>query len=151
MPSLRSWRSSAARLLLFHVPQARGRLVEQQQHRIGAERARNLDDALLAERQAAGQLMHPVAKPDALDLPRGLRQQALLVGAVEPQQAGDRARVAAQVRAERDVLQHRHVRDQLHVLERPRDAEADDALRRRAIDPAAMRSRSCRRWRAARR
>ena len=37
--------------LLFHVAQARRRLVEQQQFRIGAQRTRDLDDALLAERE----------------------------------------------------------------------------------------------------
>ena len=50
--------------------------------------------------------------------------------------------MAAQVRAERDVLEHGHVRDQLHVLERPRDAEADDALRRRADRSCCPASRS---------
>jgi len=45
----------------------RRRLVEQQQDRIDAKRARDLDDALLAERQAAGELVHLLAEPDAGD------------------------------------------------------------------------------------
>ena len=77
--------------LLLHVPQAGGRLVEQQQHRIDAERARDLDDALLAERQAAGELVDLVAEADALDLARRFGEQARLIGAVEPEHAGDRA------------------------------------------------------------
>ena len=53
--------------LLFHVPQSRGRFIEQQQQRIDTQRARNLDDALLAERQASGQLVDLVAEADALE------------------------------------------------------------------------------------
>ena len=79
--------------LLLHVAQSRGRLVEQQQQRVDAQRARDLDDALLAERQASGQLVDLVAEADALDLARGFRQQFRLVGAVEPEHAGDRAGV----------------------------------------------------------
>ena len=51
MPPSRSWPQQRGEPLLLHVPQSRGRLVEQQQHRIDAQRARDLDDALLAERQ----------------------------------------------------------------------------------------------------
>ena len=53
MPSRCSARSSVGERLLLEVAQARRGLVEQQQRRIGGERARDLDDALLAERQAA--------------------------------------------------------------------------------------------------
>ena len=111
-----------------------GGLVEQQQHRIDAQRAGDLDDALLAERQAARELVDLVAEADALDLARGFRQQFRLVGAVEPEHAGDRAGMAAQMRADRDVLQHGHVGHQLDVLEGAGDAELDDLLRRRVVD-----------------
>ena len=47
--------------------------------------------------------------------------------------------MAAQMRAERDVLEHGHVGDQLDVLERARDAAPDDALRRRLLDPLPLR------------
>ncbi len=105
--------------LLLQMAQARGGLVEQQQQRIDAQRARDLDDALLAERQAARQLVDLVAEADALDLARGFRQQSGFVGAVEPEHAGDRAGMPAQMRADRDVLQHGHVGHQLDVLEGP--------------------------------
>ncbi len=48
MPSARSWRSTSAKRLLLLMAQARGRLVEQQQRRVGAQGARDLQQALLA-------------------------------------------------------------------------------------------------------
>ena len=59
-------------LLLFEIAQARGGLVEQQQRGIGGERARDLDDALLAERQAARGVEHVLAKTHARDRARRL-------------------------------------------------------------------------------
>ena len=106
MPPSRNWRNSAGEPLLLQMPQSGGRLVEQQQHRVDAQRARDLDDALLAEREAAGELVDLVAEADALDLARRFRQQFRFVGAVEPQHAGDRAGMAAQMRADRDVFQY---------------------------------------------
>src|SRR5207244_6119933 len=96
-----------------------------------AERARYLDNALLAERERACELVDLVAEADALDLSRGLRQQPCLISAVEPQHAGDGAGSPTQMRADRDILQHRHVGHQLDVLEGAGDAELDDLLRRR--------------------
>ena len=75
-----------------------------------------------------------VAEADALDLARGFRQQPGFVGAVEPEHAGDRAGMPAQMGADRDVLQHGHVGHQLDVLEGSGDAELDDLLRRRVVD-----------------
>src|SRR5258708_1911642 len=92
--------------LFLHVAQSRGRLVEQQQQRVDAQRTRDLDDALLAERQASRQLVDLVAEADALDLARGFRQQFRLIGPVEPEHAWYRARRPAQMRADRDVLQY---------------------------------------------
>ena len=116
------------------MAQARGRLVEQQQHRIDAQRPRDFDDSLLAQRQAACKLVHLVGEADPLDLVGSLGKQLGLVGTVEPQHRGDRAGMAAQMRADRDILQHGHVGDQLHVLEGPADAELDDLLRRRVVE-----------------
>jgi hypothetical protein len=62
-------------LLLLHVTQTCGRLVEQQQSRIDAQRAGDLNDALLAERQAARKLMHLIGQADALDPQGGFGQQ----------------------------------------------------------------------------
>ena len=54
----------------------------------------------------------------------GLAHQAALLGAVEAQHRRRDAVLAAQVRAERDVLEHRHRGDHLHVLERARRRRA---------------------------
>ena len=89
MPSARSLPQQLGQRLLFQVAQAGGRLVEQQQAGIGGQRAGDLDDALLAERQAAGGLEHVLAEADALDLAGGLGEQAVLLGAVEAQRRGD--------------------------------------------------------------
>ncbi len=134
MPPSRNCAQQRGQLLLLHVPQAGGRLVEQQQDRVDAQRARDLDDALLAERQASGQLVDLVGEADALDLPCGFRQQFRFVCAIEPQHAGDGAGMSAQMRADRDVLQHAHVRHQFDMLERPGDAELCHLLRRRVVD-----------------
>ena len=75
----------AREALLLHVAQARGRLVEQKQHRIDAQRPRNLDDALLAERERSGRLIDLAGKADPLDLARGLRKQPCFIGAIEPE------------------------------------------------------------------
>ena len=88
MPPSRKSAQQRGEPLLLHVAKARGRLVEQQQHRIDAQRTRDLDDALLAERERARQRVDLVGQPDALDLAGGFRQQSRLVGAVEPQHAG---------------------------------------------------------------
>ena len=62
--------SVCGQLALFQMAQAGGRLVEQQQHGIEAQRARDLDDAQLAERQAAGGRCMCWAEAHALDLAR---------------------------------------------------------------------------------
>ena len=51
MPPSRNCAQQRGEPLLLHVAQSGRRLVEQQQHRIDAQRARDLDDALLAERE----------------------------------------------------------------------------------------------------
>ena len=52
--------------LFFLVAQPGGGLVKQQQHRIGSKRPRDLQDALLAESQVAGEFIQRIAKPDPL-------------------------------------------------------------------------------------
>ena len=94
--------------------------------------AGDFNDALMAERQASANGRWSQA--DTLDLARGFRQQFRLVGAVEPEHAGDRTGRPAQMRADRDVLQHGHVGHQLDVLEGAGDAEFYNFLRRRIVD-----------------
>ena len=54
--------------------------------------------------------------------------------AVEAEHAGDGAGLAAQMRADRDVFQHAHVRHQFDMLEGAGDAELCHLLRRRVVD-----------------
>ena len=97
------------------------------------------------------ELIDLVGEADALDLARGFRQQSRLVGAVEAEHAGERAGVAAQMGADRDVLQHGHVGHQFDMLEGAGDAELDHLLRRRVVDASCRAPRWCRRWQTARR
>jgi hypothetical protein len=136
-PSSRSWRSTVARpFLLLEAQPGRG-LVEQQQGRIGGERAGDLHQALLAEGEVAGLLVHQLAHADALELALGLLHQAALLGAVGAQHRRRNAVAAAQVRAEGDVLEHGHRADHLDVLEGARDAAPRDLARRQRVDPLA--------------
>ena len=47
----------ARQILLFPVPQPCGRFIEQQQQRVRGERPGDFQDALLAQRQIAGQFI----------------------------------------------------------------------------------------------
>jgi hypothetical protein len=67
--------------------------------------------------------------PDALQLALGLAEQRALLGAVDAQHGRDGALASAQVRAQRHVLQHRHVGHHLHVLEGARHAALRDLPR----------------------
>ena len=60
------------KLELFLAAQAGRRLVEDEQRRIGGERAGDFEDALIAERQIAGELERLVAEPDPFELPQRL-------------------------------------------------------------------------------
>src|SRR5690606_14188952 len=102
--------------------------------RVQAQRARDLDQPQLAEREAAGGLVRLFGQADALQLPRRLAEQARLLVTIEPQHRAQHARVAAQVRAERDVLEHAHVGDDVGVLERAPQSPRRDVLRRGAAD-----------------
>ena len=137
--------------LLFGVAQARRGLVEQQEHRVGRQRARDLDQALLAQRQAARGFVQVLGQSHALDLASGLGQEARFLGAVDAQHRLHRVLAPAQVRADRDVLEHRHGADQVHVLEGARDAAARDLRGAQAVDVLAAEARCCRRRPAARR
>ena len=128
-PSPRSLRSSSAERLLLLAAQAGGRLVEHQQHRVGGQRARDLEDALGAQRQAAGQLVRAVGQADALELAQrlGADLRFLARGPAAARRRSSPARVRA-MRAERDVVEQAHVRPQLDVLEGARHAQPRDVL-----------------------
>ena len=124
------------RLLLLEA-QAGSRLVEQQQRRVGGQRTRDLDHALRAERQVAGRLKHAIGQADAFELALRLGKQLALFGAVAPEHRAQRALTRTQVAADSNVLEHRHLRDQLHVLKGAREPAPRDLARRQAIDALA--------------
>ena len=75
---------------------------------------------------------------DARDLPRRLGEGARLLGAIEPQhRRAATPRAAAQVGAERHVVEHRHLRRAAYVLERARQAERARSRGRQAADRVA--------------
>ena len=86
-------------------------------------------------------VVHVRGEPDARDRARGLGLRARLLRAVEPQRRAHDAGAAAQVGAERDVVEHAHLRHELHVLERAADAAARDLVRRAAADRLAAEAR----------
>ena len=78
--------------------------------------------------------MHDVGEADTLDLSRSLREYAALFLSVEAQNGGENARAAAQMRAQRHVVEHAHVTLDLDVLERAGEPEPGDMIGRRALD-----------------
>ena len=137
MPSPRSAAQQIGERLLLKLPQAGGRLVQDHDHRIGGERARHFEQALLAERQIAGEVAELLAEADALQLMQRLGARGAFLGAVEPQRAGEESRARARIGAEQHVVDQRHVRPQLDVLERPRHALGGDVARRQCGDVVA--------------
>src|SRR5262245_40878358 len=109
------------------VVQAAGRLVEEQQPRLGDERPRELDPLLRPERQARDRESRDVAEPEFLERRRRLGANLLLA-----------ADARARVRTDEHVLEHRHAAEQLDVLERARDAVANDLVRRDAEQVGAV-------------
>ena len=125
MPSSRKRAQQVGQRLLLVEAQAGGRLVEQQQRRVGGERAGDL------ERCAAGRAagcrrgrQATAAEPDALELARAPRRRARASSrAVEPQRA---ARASRRGRADSAPSATFSITDmlgtQLHVLEGAGDA-----------------------------
>src|SRR5207248_8026877 len=95
------------------VPEPARGLVEQQQARARSEGAGELDPLHRPERQPGRRTAGDALEPE-------LREQLL------------RGPLAARMPSDLDVLEHRHAREELDVLERPRDAPADDPVGRRS-------------------
>ena len=92
-----------------------GRLVGDEDRRIGRQRARDRDALLLAAGQLGRIVMQPFAKADAGEL---LARAFLRVGD------------AGQLQRHRDVFQRRHGRDQVERLEHDADMAAAEARQR---------------------
>ena len=92
------------------------------------ERAREADDLLDAERQAADRRVAVALQLDEIDdlLHRLAVPHLLAAHAGQKQHLGERIGADAGVAAGQQVLQHRHLRKQLAVLERAREAEPRD-------------------------
>ena len=127
-PFLLEPRQRLRQLALFHVAEARGRLVEQQQDRIEAQCARDLDDAELAQRKAAGGPVHVRGKTHTLDLARGLIEQARFLTPIEARHARKGAAAPTQMRAEGDILQDAHAGQDVDMLKGAPNATARDEL-----------------------
>src|SRR6202043_3100033 len=91
--------------LLFEMAQSGRRLVEQQQNRVRAERARDFEQALAAERQRACGIENMPAQSDGFEPAQSLMAQARFFRTVEAQRRRQGARVSAQMVPERSVLQ----------------------------------------------
>ena len=118
-------------LLDLLVAEPACRLVQQEQTRPRGESARDLDALLQTVRKLPRLCLRRIREAHVLErLPRPLRPAAHHVAAV---------------RSDDDVLLDRHGREELDVLERPRDAAVDDAVRRRPQQrfPSKTRSPDC--------
>ena len=106
------------------VIQPAGRLVEEEQPRLGDERAGQLDALLDAVRQRRSRKQRALAEPDDVE-----HLERLGLAHLPP----------AAVRADEHVLEHGHRPEELDVLERARDTLAHDLVRgcledRRAVE-----------------
>ena len=128
-PSAADFAQQPRQRLLFADAQARRRLIQQQQYRIEAQRARDFDQPQLAQRQRAGRLERDVGETDAVELALRAGKQQRFLGAIEIEDRAQQPRAAAQMRAERDILDHAHVGDDLDMLEGAAEAERCGALR----------------------
>jgi hypothetical protein len=97
--------------------------------------------------RTAGEVIGALGEADAVELAPGLGEDRTLLGTVEAQARLQHAGTRARMGAERDVVEQAHLRAQLDVLERARQAEAGDRALRRAADVVAEERRAARRHR----
>ena len=119
-------------LLLLRRVEAGGRLVQAEQLRLGGQRPGDLQPALVAVGQVAGQLVGPVARCRRSRAARRARSRPSLLLPPVPRQPEQRAGtlgLVVRVRADHDVLQRGHLREEPDVLERPGDAHLGDLVR----------------------
>jgi hypothetical protein len=121
---------------------AGGRLVEEQQARVGGRRAGDLEPAPVGVRERVRRLVPPVAHeplPEERELLLGHARDLALLPA-RPRQAQHRlheGRLRVAVGRRHDVLLDRHVQEEAQRLERARHAELRDPVRRQAHEVAA--------------
>ncbi len=116
---------------LLRRVRAGGRLVEQQQLRIGAERAGDLEPTLSAVGQGDRKFVRPPAQTNELEQFEGaFVTRAVLPPRVrQPQHRAQRAGAPARLQPDLDVLERGERVEQPDVLEGARDAEQRDPIR----------------------
>ena len=117
--------------------QAGGRLVEQQQLRLGGERAGQLDPALQAIGEAAGRLVRQVREADEVEQLQRTRARRGFLPRARRASASSEAKKPFFIRrvpAEQHVVEHGQVGEEAQVLEGAADAHA-----RRSRAPACRR------------
>jgi hypothetical protein len=125
--------------------QAGGRLVDEQEPRVGGDRARQLDSAAIAERQIFGVRRRDVIEPE----PRERRACAIVGFTALAARTRQREEIAGRIaalgakRARDDVLEHGHLAEQTRVLKRAAHPQRRDAVASRSRRP--RRSRRSRR------
>ncbi len=112
------------------------RLVEQQELRLRAERARHLDDLPDAVREIDDEAVAVRLEVEEVDhlLGRFAVRELERAHARQEHELLDEARFPVGVAAEQEVLQDRGVLEELDVLEGARDAAPGDLVRRHARD-----------------
>ena len=108
------------------------RLVQDQEARLGHQRARQFDPLLQAERDRVDQFVAHALQLQEVDHLLDLRAVGDLLGPAEPgvERGAQDARPHVDMAAEQDVVEHRHAVEQGQVLEGARDAQAGDLVRR---------------------
>ena len=129
------------------------RLVEREQLRLGRERARDLEPALVAVGEMLGERVGALRDADVLEQLVARFSIAFSSARVfaSREDRAEHVGVRAHVAADHHVLERRQVREQADVLERARDAARGDLVRlqageRQAVEHelAAVRPRRCR-------
>src|SRR5688572_14172832 len=112
----------------------RRRLVEQDDARLAGKRARDLEQAALAERQRADVGVAQPGEADEFDQLFGAPALPLLFQFSSTNDQPCETTAKPGVRPHHHVLQHRHAAERPVVLEGAHDAQARDAVRRQAED-----------------
>ena len=114
----------------FRVVEAAGRFVQQQQFWPLGERAGKLHPLADAERQRARRTVRDALEAEFLDQRVGALGDLLFLAPSQRhgERIGEKTAARHRVRADADVLAHRHGRKQSDVLERPRDAERGELM-----------------------
>ena len=112
------------------------RLVEEEQERLGAERAGDLEAALVTVWQVLRQLVVATLQPDEGQQLPGLDPGGLLLTPVARgrEDGVDPARTELRVHPHENVLHRRHVLEQTDVLEGPAEAVDDHVVRPGALE-----------------